>query len=165
MASSSSRRSAKEVRATHQITGKPVWTTNDSEQIVSLSPLRQPDFVMWDEFWISSGVLDIEPISLELSILQGISSIYVMRKAFYGTQPSLLLVHPLEETESLHKVIDQLVSLLTTMGDLDSLLYRECLGAYRVSYDCMALKDPFPAMPYHVCQMDRLIGSTSKVKA
>ena len=90
-----------------------------------------------------------------------------MKKVFHGTQPSSLLVHPLEETESLHKVIDQLVSLLTNMGDLDVLLYKEATAVELTEFltTAMALKDSFPVMPYQVCQMDRLIGSTSKGKA
>ena len=44
---------------------------------------------------------------------------------FYGGCPSVLLVHLPEETGSLHTVINKLVKLLTTMGDLDVLMYKE----------------------------------------
>ena len=164
MSSSSSRRSAKEVHTAHQTTGKPVWTSSDSEQIVSLSPLSQPDFILQDEYCISSGILDVDTISSKLSILQGISSIDAMRKILYGSQPSLLLVHPLEEMEALSKIVDQPVSQLTILGNLDVLLYKEMTLVKPTEFltSSMALKDAFPVVPYQV--MDRLTGSTSKGK-
>ena len=152
MLSSSSRRSAKEVRSTHQTTGKPVWTSNELQQIVPLSPLSQSDFILQDEFWVSFGILDMETISSKFSILQGVNSVDTMRKKIYGNQPSLLLVHPLEEMEALTKVVDQLVSQLTTLGNLDILLCKEARAVEPTEFllTAMALKDVFPMMPYHV---------------
>ena len=90
-----------------------------------------------------------------------------MRKIFYGTQPSLLLVHPLEEMEAPRKAVDQLVSQLTTLGNLDVLLYKEATSVEPTEFltSAMALKDAFPVVPYQVRKMDRLIGSMSKGKA
>ena len=163
MSSSSSRRSAKEVRTAHQTTGKPVWTSSDSEQIVSLSPLSQPDFILQDEYRISSGILHVDTISSKFPILQGVSSVDAMRKIFYGSQPS----HPLEEMEALSKAVDQLVFQLTTLGNLDVLLYKEATWVEATEFltSALALKDAFPVVPYQVRHMDRLIGCVSKGKA
>ena len=73
---------------------------------MSLSPLRQPDFALQDGFWVSSGILDIESISSKFSVIRVVSTVEVMRNIFYGGNPSLLMVHPLDETEALFKVID-----------------------------------------------------------
>ena len=150
--SSSSRRNAKEVRTAHQTTGKPIWTSSDSKQIVSLSPLSQPDFILQDEYLISSGILDVDTISSKFLILQGVSSVDAMRKIFRGSQPSLPLVHPLEEMEALNKIVDQLVSQLTTPGNLDVLLYKEATSVEPTEFltSAMALKDAFPVVPYQV---------------
>ena len=80
--------------------------------------------------------------------------------------PPVLLVHPLEETEILHTVINKLVTVLTTMGNLDVLLYKEGTSVEPTEFlnTAMTLNDNFPAMPDQVRQMDRLITSTSKGK-
>ena len=66
--------SGQEVRATHQTTGKPVWTTSDCSQIISLSPISSPDYILQDDFYIIGGVQDFDSISARFSILGEASS-------------------------------------------------------------------------------------------
>ena len=116
---------------------------------------------------MSAGIHDVETISSKYCMLQGVNSVDAMRKMFRGREPSVLLAHPMEETEALQKPVDELVTLLSILGNLDILLYKEakCVKPTEFLITAMVLQDGLPVMLSEICQMERLVGSTSKGKS
>ena len=53
---SKGRGSAKDHMAAHRTTGEPVLPTVESQQLVSMTPLQPPDFVLQNEFWLHGGI-------------------------------------------------------------------------------------------------------------
>ena len=158
---SSGRRSAKDVRGTHQTLGKPVWTSSDSSRIISLSPISAPDFIFQDEFYVTGGVQDFDSISTRISVLGEVSTVPEMKGVFYGKAPSLLLVHSMLDLDKLFTAVEKIVRLLPTLGRLDVLLHKESTVIDPTEFlsAAMQMKDKFPIYPFQVRQMDRLIGS------
>ena len=113
--SSSGRRSAKDLCTTHQTTGKPVWTSFDSSQIVSLSPILSPNFILQDKFYVTEGVQDFDTISTRVSILGEASSVPEMKSIFYGKTPRLLLLYSMQELEKLFAAIKKIEKFLPTL--------------------------------------------------
>ena len=57
---SQGRRSAKDLMSTHRTTGEPVLPAAESQQLVAMTPLLAPDFVVQNEFWLQGGIPDAE---------------------------------------------------------------------------------------------------------
>ena len=57
---SKGRRSARDQMASHCTTGELVLPTAESHQLIAMTPLMAPDFVIQNEYWVHGGVQDVD---------------------------------------------------------------------------------------------------------
>ena len=141
-----------------------MWTGTDSSQLKTMSMIRTPDFVIQDELYVTEGVPDVQRISSQFSILSEIETVEQMRGVFWGANPNLLLVAPMDKLDDVIEHMQKLVRLLTTVGQLDVVLFSQSSAVDAASFlqSAMLLKDRMPFLPERVGQADRLIGSISR---
>ena len=72
---SKGRGSAKDHMAAHRTTGEPVLPAAESQQLVSMTPLQPPDFVLQNEFWLHGGIPDVDNSSVKFSVLDEVKSL------------------------------------------------------------------------------------------
>ena len=162
--SSKGQRSAADVRESHQTTGDPVWTATDSAQLKAMSMLCNPDFIIQNDMFVSAGFPDHARISSKFSILDEVTSVEQMRAVFWGASPNLLLVYAADQLDDLLDYMRKIVKLLTTVAQLDVILYAKSSAVDSSSFlnNAMSLKDQLPFLPDRIGQVDRLLGSISR---
>ena len=123
---SKGRGSAKDHMAAHRTTGEPVLPAAESQQLVSMTPLQLPDFVLQNEFWLHGGIPDVDNSSVKFSVLDDVNSVERMRMLFHGASPNLLLVGEVdgEDMPVFLEYVHKLMKLLTTLGRLDLVLLK-----------------------------------------
>ena len=122
---SKGRGSAKDHMAAHRTTREPVLPAAESQQLVSMTPLQPPDFVLQNEFWLHGGIPDVDNSSVKFSVLDDVN-VERMRTLFHGASPNLLLVGEVdgEDMPVFLEYVHKLMKLLTTLGRLDLVLLK-----------------------------------------
>ena len=163
---SQGRRSAKDLMSTHRTTGEPVLPTAESQQLVAMTPLLAPDFVVQNEFWLQGGIPDAEHSSVKFSVLDEVETVDQMRAVFHGASPNLLLVDQVdgENFPVFVEYLNKITKLLTTLGRLDIVLFSKATAVDSAQFlmAAMKLKDKLPYLPVRIGECDRLVGSVAK---
>ena len=166
LSGSKGRRSARDQMASHSTTGEPVLPTAESHQLIAMTPLMAPDFVIQNEYWVHGGVQDVDNISVRFSVLDELESVDQARAIFHGASPNLLLVSEMdgENFPVFIEYVNKLMKLLTTLGRLDIVLLSKSpeIDSAQFLMNAMKLKDKLPFLPVRVGQCDRLVGSVSR---
>ena len=152
--------------AAHRTTGEPVLPSAESAQLISMTPLQPPDFVIQNDFWVHGGVPDIDHCSVKFSILDDVDSVEQMRAIFHGSNPNILLVGEADGEcyPVFMEYVNKILKLLTTVGRLDIvLLYKATeVDSAQFLMSAMKLKDKLPLLPVRVGECDRLVGSVTR---
>ena len=139
---SKGRGSAKDHMAAHRTTGEPVLHTAESQQLVSMTPLQPPDFVMQNEFWLHGGIPDVDNSSVKFSALDEAKTVKQMRTLFHGASPNLLLLGEVdgEDVPVFLEYVHKLLKLMTTLGRLDVVLFKKATKVESSEFLMAAMK-------------------------
>ena len=159
-------RSARDQMASHSTTGEPVLPTAESHQLIAMTPLMAPDFVIQNEYWVHGAVQDVDNISVKFSVLDELESVDQARAIFHGASPNLLLVSEMDGENFLVFIeyLNKLMKLLTTLGKMDIVLFSKSteIDGAQFLMSAMKLKDKLPFLPVRVGQCDKMVGLVSR---
>ena len=86
------RRSAKDQMAAHRPAEEPVLLAAESQQLVAMTPLMVPDFVIQNKFWLHRGIPDIDNCLVKFFVLEEVGFVDQMSALFHGANPNILVV-------------------------------------------------------------------------
>ena len=136
--------------AAHRTTGEPVLPSAESAQLISMTPLQPPDFVIQNDFWVHGGIPDIDHCSVKFSILDDVDSVEQMRAVFHGSNPNILMVGEAdgESYPVFMEYVNKILTLLTTLGRVDIvLLYKATeVDSAQFLMAAIKLKDKLPLL-------------------
>ena len=112
---SEGRRSVNDIRESHRTTGEPVLTATDSYQLKAMAMLTNPDFILQDELFVSTGFPDFATVSTKFSVLDEAYTVEQILAIFWGAAPNWLMVWPADQLDELLEQICKVVWLLTTV--------------------------------------------------
>ena len=75
LSGSKGRRSARDQMASLSTTREPVLPTAESHQLIAMTPLMAPNFVIQNEYWVHGGVQDVDNISVKFPVLDELESV------------------------------------------------------------------------------------------